>query len=154
MPIVFVSKDQMADQLGSKLGPTPWVSLDQDRINGFADITEDHQFIHIDEELAAQSPFGGTIAHGFLSLSMLSKLFENDTILPEGVVMGINYGFDKVRFLAPVRAGKRIRGHGEVIKVERKDDNHFLTTVKISVEIDGEETPALIAEWLLMTVTA
>ncbi|MGJ8687121.1 MAG: MaoC family dehydratase [Spongiibacteraceae bacterium] len=154
MPIVFVSKDQMADQLGNKLGPTPWISLDQDRINGFADITEDHQFIHIDEELAAQGPFGGTIAHGFLSLSMLSKLFENDTILPEGVVMGINYGFDKVRFLAPVRAGKRIRGHGEVIKVERKDDNRFLTTVKISVEIEGEETPALVAEWLMMTVTA
>jgi acyl dehydratase len=102
------------------------------RIDTFADCTEDHQFIHIDEEKAAQTPFGGTIAHGFLTLSMLVKMCEGDGIMPENVVMGINYGFDKIRFLAPVRAGKRVRAHRELISVEARDDNRFLMTSRRS----------------------
>ena len=106
----------------------------------------------MDEEAAKNTPFGGTIAHGFLTLSLLSKLAEGNGIVPENVVMGINYGFDKVRFLAPVRAGKRVRSHAEISSVDQKDDNRFLTKQTISVEIEGEETPALVAEWLTMVV--
>ncbi len=153
MAKTFVDKEQMVDQVGLKSEPSPWITIDQDRINTFADCTEDHQYIHIDEEKAAETPFGGTIAHGFLTLSMLVKLSEEIGVAPENTVMGINYGFDKIRFLAPVRAGKRIRAHAELINVDRKDENRFLSTQKITVEIEGEETPALVAEWLGMAIT-
>lgn len=153
MAKTFVDKEQMVDQVGQKSEPSPWITIDQDRINTFADCTEDHQYIHVDEEKAAETPFGGTIAHGFLTLSMLVKLSEEIGIAPKNTVMGLNYGFDKIRFLAPVRAGKRIRAHAELIKVDRKDENRFLSTQKITVEIEGEETPALVAEWLGMAIT-
>ncbi len=146
--------DEMLNAAGTKLEPSEWITLDQERINTFADCTEDHQFIHIDEEKAAQTPFGGTIAHGFLTLSMMAKFTEDSMIAPEGMVMGMNYGCDKLRFLAPVRAGKRVRMHSEVLKVDRKDDNRFLIKIGVSMEIEGEETPALVAEWLHMLVTA
>lgn len=146
--------DEMVNAAGTKLEPSEWVVLDQARINTFADCTEDHQFIHIDEEKAAQTPFGGTIAHGFLTLSMMAKFTEDSMIAPEGMVMGMNYGCDKLRFLAPVRAGKRVRMHSEVLNVDRKDDNRFLIKIGVSMEIEGEETPALVAEWLHMLVTA
>ena len=146
--------DEMVNAAGMKLEPSEWVVLDQERINTFADCTEDHQFIHIDEEKAAQTPFGGTIAHGFLTLSMMAKFTEDSMIAPEGMVMGMNYGCDKLRFLAPVRAGKRVRMHSEVLNVDRKDDNRFLIKIGVSMEIEGEETPALVAEWLHMLVTA
>ena len=142
------AKDDIASTIGTQLEHSQWVTLDQERINSFADCTEDHQFIHIDEEKAAHTPFGGTIAHGFLTLSMLVKLTE------ENMVMGINYGFDKVRFLAPVRAGKRIRLKGEVLDIDQKGDNRFLTKLGVSVEIEGEETPALAAEWLMLAISA
>ena len=147
------AKDEMVNAIGTKLGPSQWIELDQERINTFADCTEDHQFIHIDEEKAARTPFGGTIAHGMLTLSVLAKFAEEIMIAPENMVMGINYGFDKVRFLAPVRAGKRVRAVGEVMSVENKDDNRFLIKLAVSVEIEGEETPALVAEWLNMSIT-
>ncbi len=153
MAKTLVNKEQMLDQVGQKSEPGPWITISQDRINTFADCTEDHQFIHVDEEKAADTPFGGTIAHGFLTLSMLVKMCEDIGIAPENTVMGLNYGFDKIRFLAPVRAGKRIRAHAELIKVDRKDENRFLSTQKITVEIEGEETPALVAEWLGMAIT-
>ena len=149
-----IPKDEMLKAAGTQLEPSGWVVLDQARINSFADCTEDHQFIHIDEEKAAQTPFGGTIAHGFLTLSMMAKFSEESMIAPEGMVMGMNYGCDKLRFLAPVRAGKRVRMHSEVLNVERKDDNRFLVKIGVSMEIEGEETPALVAEWLHMLVTA
>jgi acyl dehydratase len=154
MSVTVVPKEKLKDYIGTKQEPGDWVTLDQDRINTFADCTEDHQFIHIDEEKAAQTPFGGTIAHGFLTLSMLPKLLENRGIAPENVVMGINYGSDKVRFLAPVRAGKRVRAHTELMDVQQKDDNRFLLKSQVSVEIEGEETPALVAEFLTMLVCA
>ena len=151
MAITTVPVDELLGMAGTKLGVSDWITLDQERINTFADCTEDHQFIHIDQEAAAKTPFGGTIAHGFLTLSMLVKLTEDLAIHPEGLLMGVNYGLNKVRFLAPVPAGKRIRAHVELSGVEQKDANRFLTTQNITVEIEGEETPALIAEWLGMT---
>jgi len=153
MAVKIVPKDEMVNAVGTKFEPGEWIVVDQGRINTFADCTEDHQFIHVDEEKAKQTPFGGTIAHGFLTLSLLAKMAEGSGVLPENLVMGINYGFDKVRFLAPVRAGKRVRAHSEVLDVDRKDDNRFLIKQAVSVEIEGEETPALVAEWLSMLVT-
>lgn len=154
MPLTIVPRAEMLKQKGVKFPPGPWVTIDQERINTFADCTEDHQFIHIDEERAAQTPFKGTIAHGFLTLSMLVKMGEEDGVFPEDMVMGINYGFDKVRFLAPVRAGKRVRVHSEILDVIQKDDHRFLIKSSVTVEIEGEETPALAAEWLSMMVCA
>ena len=154
MGITVVPKDKLTDYVGTKFEPSDWVTLDQERINNFADCTGDHQFIHIDEEKAAQTPFGGTIAHGFLTLSMLPKLSEGSGIVPENVMMGINYGSDKVRFLTPVRAGKRVRSHSELLEVQQKDDNRFLFKTMVTIEIEGEDNPALIAETLTMFVVA
>ena len=148
-----VSKEELVNAAGTKLELSPWIELSQDRINTFAECTEDHQFIHVDEEKAKHTPFGGTIAHGFLTLSMLAKMGEDCMLAPENTVMGMNYGFDKVRFLAPVRAGKRVRMHSEVLNVDRNDENRFLIKMAVTVEIEGEETPALVAEWLNMFVT-
>lgn len=153
MALQVIPREQMLEQKGRKFEPGDWVTLDQGRIDTFADCTEDHQFIHVDQEKAAQTPFEGTIAHGFLTLSMLVRLCRDSGVMPKNVVMGINYGFNKVRFLAPVRAGKRVRAHVEILDVDQKDDNRFLVSQGISVEIEGEETPALVAEWLSMVVT-
>ena len=153
MAVKVVPKEEMLDAIGTKFEPGEWIEVTQDRINTFADCTEDHQFIHVDEEAAKNTPFGGTIAHGFLTLSLLSKMAEGNGVVPENIVMGINYGFDKVRFLAPVSAGKRVRANSEIVNIDRKDENRFLTKQAISVEIEGEETPALIAEWLTMVIT-
>lgn len=152
MAVKTVPVEEFLAMAGTKLGVSDWLEVDQSRINEFADCTLDHQFIHIDQDAAAKTPFGGTIAHGFLTLSLLVKLCESVSVHPEGLVMGVNYGLNKVRFLAPVRAGKRVRAHVELASVERKDDNRFLTQQNITVEIEGEETPALYAEWLGMTV--
>ena len=153
MAVKIVPKEEMASAVGTKYEPSAWIEVTQDRINTFADCTEDHQFIHVDAEKAAATPFGGTIAHGFLTLSLLAKMLEGNGVMPENTVMGLNYGFDKVRFLAPVKSGKRVRAHVEVKNVDQKDDNRFLITNSVSVEIEGEETPALVADWLSMVVT-
>ena len=149
-----VAVSEMVNQIGHKFEPGNWMTLDQDRINSFADCTEDHQFIHVDEEAAAQTPFGGTIAHGLLTLSSLVKLCEDSSLYPENIVMGINYGFNKLRFLAPVRAGKRVRAHLEIQNVEPKDEKRYVVTLAITVEIEDEEKPALVAEWMNMMVAA
>lgn len=153
MAIQWVEPDAMSEMVGTKLPPSEWMTVEQDRINTFADCTEDHQFIHIDPDAAAKTPFGGTIAHGFLTLSLLTKLSSENAVAVKGTVMGVNYGIDKLRFLAPVRAGKRIRAHTEVLNVDRKDANRFLVKTGVTVEIEGEETPALYAEWLGMSFT-
>ena len=153
MAVKIVPPEEMVNAVGTKFEPSAWIEVTQDRINTFADCTEDHQFIHVDEEKAAQTPFGGTIAHGFLTLSLLSKMIEGNGVAPENTVMGLNYGFDKVRFLAPVKSGKRVRAHIEITGVEPKSGGRFLITQSISVEIEGEETPALVAEWLSMVIT-
>ena len=148
-----VPKNEMTNAVGMKLGPSDWIELSQQRINAFADCTEDHQFIHVDEAKAKATPFGGTIAHGFLTLSLLAGLIEKIGVTPENTVMGMNYGFDKIRFLAPVKSGKRVRMVGEVLSVDQKDANRFLTTFGVSIQIEGEDTPALVAEFLLMSFT-
>ena len=148
-----VPKNEMTNAVGMKLGPSDWIELSQQRINAFADCTEDHQFIHVDEAKAKATPFGGTIAHGFLTLSLLAGLIEKIGVTPENTVMGMNYGLDKIRFLAPVNSGKRVRMVGEVLSVDQKDANRFLTTFGVSIEIEGEDTPALVAEFLLMSFT-
>ena len=153
MTMKLVKPEEMENQVGVSLTAGEWFEIDQARINAFADCTDDHQFIHLDEEAAAQTPFGGTIAHGFLTLSLLTKLCAENGIYPEGIVMGVNYGLDKVRFLNPVRAGKRVRAHTEIVSVDRKDANRFLVKQAVTVEIEGEDTPAVYAEWLGMSIT-
>lgn len=136
--------------IGQEVGVSRWFQIDQARIDAFAQVTEDHQFIHVDPELAKQTPFGGTIAHGFLTLSLASAM-SYDAVRPlDGVVMGVNYGFDKLRFLAPVPAGSKVRGRFKLLGAEDKGGGRWLIRYELTVEIDGGEKPALIAEWLSM----
>jgi len=140
-------------QVGSEVGASPWVKVDQNMIDRFADVTLDPQFIHIDAERAkTETPFGGTIAHGFLSLSLASK-FAIDTFPPEpGQVMSINYGLNKVRFLNPVKTGARIRGRFRMNSVKRKSELQILRELGLTIEIENEPTPALYAEWLGLAI--
>jgi len=145
--------------VGNDEGTGEWFEVTQDQVNQFADVTHDHQFIHVDPERAASTPFGTTIAHGFLTLSMLSHLSAGASAAPseparyEGVLMGINYGFNKVRFVSPVKVGARIRARAVTANVELKGSAVEVTR-NFTVEIDGEEKPALVAEWLTRTVYA
>ena len=150
-----VSTDQLVGYIGKEVGLTDWFEVDQERINNFADATGDFQYIHVDEERAAETPFGATIAHGFLTLSLLSKLSSmSGGIKLENSVMGINYGLNKVRFLNPVKVNSKIRARFELISAEEKKPNHYLLKHNVTVENEGEEKPALIAEWLGMSVLA
>ena len=141
-----------ADTIGQTLQPSDWFLIEQSRINQFADVTLDHQYIHIDPERAAQTDLGGTIAHGFLMLSLLPKLVEKSMLTPEGMVMGINYGFDKVRFLNPVRPGDRVRVTGAVLDMQDKGDGRYLQKLGVSLEIEGVDKPAVVCEGLNMFV--
>jgi acyl dehydratase len=136
--------------IGQEVGVSRWITVDQARIDAFARITEDEQFIHVDPEAAKHTPFGGTIAHGFLTLSLASAM-SYDAVAPlDGVVMGVNYGFDKLRFLAPVPAGSKVRGRFRLLSVEDKGGGRWLLKHELTVEIEGGDKPALIAEWLGM----
>ena len=146
MPVATL--DEIRSRLGQEVGMSSWLTVDQSRIDAFAEATEDRQFIHVDPGAAAQTPFGGTIAHGFLSLSLLSRMAAEATLLPEGLKMAVNYGFDRVRFLAPVRSGKRVRGRFVLDSVDEKAPGQMLMRHKVTVEIEGEQKPALTAEWL------
>lgn len=137
---------------GRELDPSSWLEITQERVNQFADSTNDHQFIHVDEEMAAKTPFGGTIAHGFLILSLIAFLTEEKMIRPEGLVMGLNYGSDKVRFLQPVRVGQRIRAHQRILEVTEKSSTNWLFKILVSIEIEDSEKPALSAEVLFMYI--
>ena len=148
-----VNASGLKDLIGTEIGVSEWAVMNQERINVFADVTEDHQFIHINEEAAKQTPFGGTIAHGFLTLSMLSKFSEGSGLVIEGIQMGINYGFEKVRFLAPVPSGSKIRGRFSLKDAVEKKPGQFLLTYEVTVDIEGQEKPALIADWLAMQFT-
>ena len=148
-----INASQLSDFIGKEVGLTDWIVVDQERINQFADATGDHQYIHLDAERAAQTPFGTTIAHGFLTLSLLSMLSGMGGGLKlENTVMGINYGLDKVRFLNPVKSGAKIRARFVLASAEEKKPGSFLLKHNVTVEIDGEEKPALIADWLGMTI--
>jgi acyl dehydratase len=136
--------------IGQEVGVSRWFEVDQARIDAFADCTEDRQFIHVDPEAARATPFGGTIAHGFLTLSLASAM-SYDAVSPlEGVAMGVNYGFDKLRFLAPVPAGSRVRGRFRLLSAEDRGGGRWLLKHELTVEIEGGDKPALIAEWLGM----
>ncbi len=149
-----VKKEELQGWVGKETEPTDWLEVSQERINQFADCTLDHQFIHIDEEKAKETPFGGTIAHGFLSLSLLSHFAEQYSFVIDGFQMGINYGFDKIRFLAPVKSGKRVRAKAKVIDIEETKPGQFRLKSEVTVEIEGEDKPALIAEWLTVQIVA
>ncbi len=140
--------------VGKELEPSPWLEISQDRVNQFAEATNDHQFIHVDPERAKKTPFGGPVAHGFLSLSLLSYLNAQNAMLPENLVMGINYGSDKVRYLAPLPVGKRIRSHQKILDVSEKNPGQWLVKTAVTVEIEDAETPALIAEILSMYIVS
>ena len=140
------------DNIGKTLRTGDWFLIEQSRINQFADVTEDHQYIHINERRAAESYLGGTIAHGFLVLWILPKLVEKSLITPDNILMGINYGFDKVRFLNPVRPGDELRVTGEIIDIQDKGDGRYLQKIAVTVEIKGQETPAIFCEWLNLFV--
>ena len=145
-----ISTTELQDSVGQEVGVSDWILIDQARINAFADCTEDHQFIHVDPEAAAKTPFGGTIAHGFLTLSLMSQMSYQAAPVLEGVAMGVNYGFDKLRFLQPVRAGSKVRGRFKLLSAEDKGGGRWLIKHEVTVEIEGSDKPALIAEWLGM----
>lgn len=146
---------QMQGKIGSDLGVSEWVTVDQKMIDTFAECTHDHQWIHVDPaRAAAETPFGGTIAHGFLTLSLGSKfVYEVVGALP-GQVMGINYGFEKLRFLCPVPAGARVRGRFALKSLRKRKETELLRALDFTVEIEGQDTPALVAEWLGLAIFA
>ncbi len=144
-----ISATDMQARIGETLGKSDWVLVDQDMINQFAQATGDHQFIHVNEEMAKMTPFGGTIAHGFLTLSLFPKLMAaSDCPRVAGIKMGVNYGGNKVRFLTPVRSGKRVRGHFKLVGLEEKRPGQWQQTLEYTLEVEGEDKPALIAEWM------
>jgi acyl dehydratase len=146
MPIASI--EEIRTRIGSEIGVSGWILVDQERIDTFAEVTEDRQFIHVDPEAAAKTPFGGTIAHGFLTLSLLSRMAEDALLRPGEIRMGVNYGFERVRFLSPVRAGKRVRGRFRLLRFEEQRANQWQFAHEVTVEIEGEDKPALIAEWI------
>lgn len=148
----WVSPEGAAALVGTDLGVSRWIMVDQARIDAFADVTEDHQFIHVDPVAAAATPFGGTIAHGFLTLSLLAALMPEGAIVLNGLKMGVNYGFERVRFLQPVPSGARIRARHTLKAIEDKGGGRYLVTTEVKVEIEGQDKPALIAEWLGMQI--
>jgi acyl dehydratase len=151
MPIATL--DEIRSRIGQEIGVSEWITVDQARIDAFAEATEDHQFIHVDPEAAAKTPFGGTVAHGFLSLSLLSRMAHDVMLVPNTLKMGVNYGFDRIRFLAPVKSGKRVRGRFLLEVASEKAPSQLLTRHAVTVEIEGEDKPALTAVWLGLLFT-
>ena len=141
---------ELQSLIGTEVGVSSWIEIDQARIDAFAEVTNDHQFIHVNPELARQTPFGTTIAHGFLTLSLASGMSYEAVAPLEGVVMGVNYGFDKLRFLAPVPVNSKVRGRFKLLSAEDKGGGRWLIKHELTVEIEGGDKPALIAEWLGM----
>ncbi len=150
MPVV--PADELRNHIGQETGRSEWFTIDQERINTFADATMDHQWIHVDPNAAASGPFGAPIAHGYLTQSLLSYLTLGSMLLPDGAAMYINYGSDKVRFLNPVRVDSRVRALSVLKDVRQKAPGQILITNAVTVEIEGEEKPALIAELLTLAI--
>lgn len=145
-----VNASDLPTLVGSELGVSEWLLIDQERVNSFADATLDHQFIHVDLDKAAMTPFGGTIAHGFLTLSLLPHFLESAAIPVAGTLMAINYGTDKVRFLQPVKVGSRIRARAVLAAADERKPGQWLLKETVTVEIEGEEKPAMVAEALML----
>ena len=142
--------DTLEQLIGQPLGTSAWVQIDQSRINAFAACTGDHQWIHVDEGRAQASPLGTTVAHGYLTLSLLPMLMDELRLIPEGVTYALNYGADKIRFISFVREGARVRNHAVLAGVERKPDGRVLLKVTNTMEIEGEPKPAMVADTLTM----
>lgn len=149
-----VPVDELARHVGTETGRSGWFAIDQARIDAFAEATEDRQWIHVDRDAAAEGPFGATIAHGFLTLSLVSHLSTEASMVPQGAAMLINYGSDKVRYLNPVKEGSRIRTISTLKDVAEKSSGQILLTTNVVVEIEGEERPALVADILTLAVMA
>jgi acyl dehydratase len=145
MPSVFETPAELEKAVGAKLGESEWLLVTQERVNLFAEATDDHQWIHVDPARAREGPFGGPIAHGYLTLSLVNR-FLPEIIVVKGISMGVNYGVDRVRFPAPVRVGSRVRGRGELLEAERQKDGSVQAKVRVTVEIEGGAKPACVAE--------
>lgn len=147
MPTI-IKREDIENYINFQAEPTDWHTVTQEQINQFADCTLDHQFIHVDTEKAKETPYGTTIAHGFLSLSLLSHFAESFSVIIDGFYMGLNSGFDKVRFLQPVLVNSRIRAHAKTLTIEEKKPGQYRLCTEVTVEIEGYEKPALVAEWI------
>ncbi len=145
-----MSIDQLLELQDQALGSSQWMTIDQSMINTFADVTQDHQFIHVDEEAARQTPFGGTIAHGFLTLSLLSAMAAQVLPTVQGQKSGVNYGINNLRFISPVHSGKRVRGHFHLKNVSQKNKGSYQLIMEVTIEIEDEAKPALVTEWLTL----
>lgn len=151
MPVASI--EEIGFKVGQEIGVSPWITISQADIDAFAEVTGDHQFIHVDPEAAKATPFGGTIAHGFLTLSLLSQMAASVMLRPDTIKMAVNYGFERVRFIAPVRSGKRVRGRFILARMDEKNPGQFQFVHNVVVEIEGEEKPALIADWIGLIFT-
>ncbi len=149
-PVRSMTLEELKSYTGKEIGVSEWFTLDQEKINRFADVTEDHMFLHVNPEMAAATPFGGTIAHGLFTLSMVPVMAYQAMPGVSGTRMGVNYGYNKVRFMAPVKSGKRIRGRFVVKGIEPQDGGRMQILQDVTVEIEGESKPALAAEWITM----
>lgn len=150
----IISVEELEAAVGREFGPSDWLQVDQERINRFAEATIDHQFIHVDPKAAAATPFGTTIAHGFLTLSLVPFLTAGLTPLPKGLSTVINYGLNRVRFLQPVKVDSEIRANIKILEVRRKGRTRVLMTSEVMIEIRGEKRPALLAEALILFIIA
>ena len=148
MPIAAL--DEIRSRVGEEIGTSSWITIDQERIDAFAEATDDRQFIHLDAEIAAQTQFGGTIAHGFLSLSLLPRMAGEVMLVPGSLKMVVNYGCERLRFVAPVRSGKRVRGRFTLECVEEKVAGQLLVRHLVRVDIEDEDNPALVGQWLTL----
>lgn len=148
-----INIEKIQEMVGKELGASNWMEIDQNRINSFAECTDDYQYIHLDEEKTrAETSFGGTIAHGFLSLSLLSKFANESSFEFSNKKIIINYGFNKIRFINPVRAGKKIRAKFILLEVSQRKNSQMLIKFEVTIEIEGEDKPAVFAEWLTLLV--
>jgi len=147
MPTVFESPAELEKHVGQALGESAWLEVTQQRVDLFADATDDHQWIHVDPERARKGPFGAPIAHGYLTLSLVSR-FLPEIVIVKGISMGVNYGVDRVRFPAPVRVGSRVRARGELVEAAPQKDGSVQAKIRVTVEIEGDAKPACVAETL------
>ncbi|MCD1634037.1 MaoC family dehydratase [Martelella mediterranea] len=152
MDSASVSLEALQSRIGREIGYSDWREVSQDRIDRFAEATDDHQFIHVDPDRARKSPFGTTIAHGFLSLSLLSALFDDAVGAIEGVSLSVNYGFNSVRMVSPVKAGSRIKGRFVLKDLVARKPGQWQLTLDVTVDIEHEDKPALVCEWLILVV--
>ena len=146
--IELLSFEDLKRKIGLEVGVSKWFTIDQERIDKFADVTEDWQYIHVDPVAAMNTSFNGAIAHGFLTVSLLSAMYYDAVPELEGSELGVNYGFDKIRFLSPVRAGSRVRGHFELVDIREVRDLEVSTNWRVEVEIENFDKPALVAQWI------